>query len=225
MAIAVKRTSGVAADGVKILAYGQAGAGKTTVLGTAPEPFVISAEAGLLSLRDADVPYVEVTSLADVGEVYDWLMGSAEASAYRTVCLDSLSEIAEVVLSEERAKTKDPRQAYGAMADQMQGLIRMFRDLPRRNVVMTAKLDKTQDEHGRILWGPSMPGAKTGQALPYFFDEVLALQMAKDEEGKTSRAFLTEGDGLWIAKDRSGRLSTWEPADLGAIFAKIGGKA
>ena len=59
------------------------------------------------------------------------------------------SEIAEVVLSEERARTKDPRQAYGAMADQMQQLIRMFRDLPNKHVVMTSKLEKTQDEIGR----------------------------------------------------------------------------
>ena len=224
MAIAVKRTGGIAADSVKVLVYGQAGAGKTTALATTPSPIILSAEAGLLSLAEADVPYIEVASLAAIGEAYEWLTGSEEGRQYGTVCLDSLSEIAEVVLSEERAKTKDPRQAYGAMADQMQTLIRMFRDLPGRNVVMTSKLEKVQDQDGRLLWGPSMPGAKTGQALPYFFDEVLALQVHKDEEGQAQRAFLTQGDGAWIAKDRSGKLDVWEPADLGAIFQKIGGR-
>jgi len=38
-------------------------------------------------------------------------------------------------------------------------------------VYMSAKLEKTQDEMGRVLYSPSMPGNKTGQALPYFFDE------------------------------------------------------
>lgn len=226
MAIALKRTKALTAEGgVKVLSYGMAGAGKTTSLATAPAPIILSAEAGLLSLADADVPYIEVTSMASIGEAYGWLTSSAESRHYRTVCLDSLSEIAEVLLIEERAKTKDPRQAYGAMADQMAQLIRMFRDLPGRHVVMTAKLDKSQDEHGRMLWSPSMPGTKTGQSLPYFFDEVFALQVHKDEEGKTQRAFLTEGDGNWVAKDRSGKLDTWEPADFGAIFAKIGGAA
>lgn len=225
MAIALKRTKNAAQDGVKVLTYGQAGAGKTTALATAPSPIILSAEAGLLSLASKDIPYVEVGSMAAIGEAYEWLTSSKEAAEYRTVCLDSLSEIAEVVLSEERAKTKDPRQAYGAMADQMQQLIRMFRDLPGRNVVMTAKLEKTQDEQGRLLWGPSMPGAKTGQALPYFFDEVLALQVHPSEDGTAQRAFLTATDGQWVAKDRSGKLEAWEPADLGAIFAKIGGKA
>lgn len=225
MAIALKRTSDVAAsNGCKVLTYGQAGAGKTTALGSAPSPIILSAEAGLLSLAGHDVPYVEVTSMAQIGEAYEWLTSSGEAKQYKTVCLDSLSEIAEVVLSEERARTKDPRQAYGAMADQMQQLIRMFRDLPGKHVVMTSKLEKTQDEQGRLLWGPSMPGTKTGQSLPYFFDEVLALQVHRDEEGNAQRAFLTSTDGQWVAKDRSGKLDVWEPADLGAIFAKIGGK-
>lgn len=224
MAISLKRTRDAASDNVKVLEYGQAGAGKTTALATAPKPIILSAEAGLLSLASADVPYIEVTSMAAIEEAYEWLTGAKEATEYQTVCLDSLSEIAEVVLSEERARTKDPRQAYGAMADQMAQLVRMFRDLPGKHVVMTAKLEKTQDDQGRLLWGPGMPGAKTGQSLPYFFDEVLALQVHKDEEGQTQRAFLTSSDGQWMAKDRSGKLDAWEPADFAAIFKKIGAK-
>jgi hypothetical protein len=70
-----------------------------------------------------------------------------------------------------------------------------------------------------------MPGNKTGQALPYFFDEVLALRVEKDSEGVTQRALMCDSDGLWLAKDRSGKLEAWEAPDLGAIIAKIqGGK-
>ena len=32
-------------------------------------------------------------------------------------------------------------------------------------------------------------------------------------------------DGLWTAKDRSGRLDAWEPADLGIVIRKIAGGA
>jgi len=37
------------------------------------------------------------------------------------------------------------------------------------------------------------------------------------------RALMLETDGLWQAKDRSGKLDAWESPDLGAIIAKIGG--
>ena len=224
MAISVKTTGSLAANGVKVLVYGQAGAGKTSLVKTLPSPIVLSAEGGLLSIKDADLPYIEISDMDTLKEAYAWLTSSDEAKAYQSVALDSISEIAEVVLNAEKKATKDPRQAYGAMQEQMADIIRAFRDLPGRHVYMSAKLEKTQDELGRVLYSPSMPGNKTGQSLPYFFDEVLALRVEKDGEGVTQRALMCDSDGLWLAKDRSGKLDMWEAPDLGAIIAKIQGE-
>jgi len=225
MAINIKTTGSLAANGVKVLVYGQAGAGKTSLVKTLPNPIVLSAEGGLLSIQDVDLPYIEISDMDTLKEAYTWLAESDEAKQYQSVALDSISEIAEVVLNAEKKATKDPRQAYGAMQEQMADIIRAFRDLPGRHVYMSAKLEKTQDEMGRVLYAPSMPGNKTGQALPYFFDEVLALRVEKDSEGVTQRAMMCDSDGLWLAKDRSGKLDAWEAPDLGAIIAKIqGGK-
>jgi phage nucleotide-binding protein len=224
MAINVKTTGSLAANGVKVLVYGQAGAGKTSLVKTLPKPIVLSAEGGLLSIQDADLPFIEIGDMDTLKEAYSWLAGSDEAKQYQSVALDSISEIAEVVLNAEKKATKDPRQAYGAMQEQMADIIRAFRDLPGRHVYMSAKLEKTQDQMGRVLYAPSMPGNKTGQALPYFFDEVLALRVEKDGEGVTQRALMCDSDGLWLAKDRSGKLEAWEAPDLGAIIAKMGGK-
>jgi len=225
MAINVKTTGSLSANGVKVLVYGQAGAGKTSLIKTLPSPIVLSAEGGLLSIQDADLPFIEITSMTELQEAYTWLTSSDEAKAYKSVALDSISEIAEVCLNTEKKVTKDPRQAYGAMQEQMADIIRAFRDLPGRHVYMSAKLEKTQDEMGRVLYSPSMPGNKTGQALPYFFDEVLALRVEKDGDGNTQRALMCDSDGLWLAKDRSGKLDAWEAPDLSAVIAKIGGKA
>jgi phage nucleotide-binding protein len=224
MAIKVKRSGEALANAVKLLVYGQAGAGKTSLIPTLPSPIVLSAEGGLLSIQDADVPFIEVDSMATLKEAYQWLSSSAEASQYASIALDSISEIAEVVLNAEKKATKDPRQAYGAMQEQMADIIRAFRDLPK-HVYMSAKLEKAQDEMGRILYAPSMPGNKTGQQLPYFFDEVLALRVERDAEGNSQRALMTDSDGLWVAKDRSGKLAPWEQPDLGAIITKITGGA
>jgi phage nucleotide-binding protein len=224
MAINIRRTSGLTANGVKLLVYGQAGAGKTSLIKTLPNPIVLSAEGGLLSIQDSDLPYVEINDMETLREAWKWLTESADAKGFQSVALDSISEIAEVVLNAEKKATKDPRQAYGAMQEQMSDIIRAFRDIPGRHVYMSAKLEKTQDEMGRVLYAPSMPGNKTGQSLPYFFDEVLALRVEKDGEGSTQRALMCDSDGLWLAKDRSGKLETWEAPDLGAIINKIGAK-
>lgn len=222
MAINLKSTGSLSANGVKVLVYGQAGAGKTSLIKTLPSPVVLSAEGGLLSIQDADLPFIEISNMADLKEAYEWLTGK-EGDAFKSVALDSISEIAEVVLNHEKKATKDPRQAYGAMQEQMADIIRAFRDLPGKHIYMSAKLEKTQDEMGRVLYAPSMPGNKTGQSLPYFFDEVLALRVEKDSEGATQRALMCDSDGLWLAKDRSGKLDAWEAPDLLAIISKIGG--
>ena len=70
-----------------------------------------------------------------------------------------------------------------------------------------------------------MPGNKTGQMLPYFFDEVLALRVEKDADGNPVRVLQCQPDGAWLAKDRSGALDMWEEPHLGALIKKIGGKA
>jgi phage nucleotide-binding protein len=222
MAISLKRTKEATAQAVKLLVYGQAGAGKTSLIPTLPKPVILSAEGGLLSIADTNLPFIEITSMEDLREAYKWLTSSTEAAEFESVALDSISEIAEVVLNAEKKINKDPRAAYGAMQEQMADIIRAFRDLPGKHVYMSAKLEKTQDEMGRVLYAPSMPGNKTGQSLPYFFDEVLALRVEKDAEGNTRRALMTDGDGLWLAKDRSGKLEVWEDADLGDIIRKIG---
>lgn len=223
MAINLKSTAGLHANGVKVLVYGQAGAGKTSLIKTLPAPLVLSAEGGLLSIADADVPFIEVSSMDTLKEAYQWVLNSDEAKHFQSIALDSISEIAEVVLNFEKKNTKDPRAAYGAMQEQMGDIIRGFRDIPGKHVYFSAKLEKTQDEMGRVLYAPSMPGNKVGQSLPYFFDEVLALRVERDADGNAQRALMCESDGLWQAKDRSGKLATWESPDLGEVFKKIGG--
>jgi phage nucleotide-binding protein len=223
MAISIKRTRDLTKSGVKLLVYGSAGAGKTSLITTLPKPIVLSAEAGLLSIQDADLPFIEINTIDDLRQAYVYVTGEG-GEEYQSVALDSISEIAEVILNAEKKIAKDPRQAYGAMQEQVSDLIRAFRDLPGKHVYMSAKLEKSQDEMGRMLYAPSMPGNKVGQSLPYFFDEVLALRVERDAEGNTQRALMCDTDGLWAAKDRSGKLAPWEAPDLGAVIEKIGGR-
>ena len=225
MAIQLKSSGDVAAKQVRMLVYGQAGAGKTSLIPTLPNPVIMSAEAGLLSIAGSNLPFIEITSVDTLNEAYRWVTESQEAAQFESVALDSISEIAEVVLANEKATAKDPRQAYGALQDVMGAVIRSFRDLPDKHVYFTGKLEKSQDEMGRVLYSPSMPGAKLGQQRPYFFDLVLPLRVEKDSEGNTIRTLQCQFDGLWTAKDRSGRLDPWETADLGSVIRKIQGVA
>lgn len=223
MAINIKSTKGLHSNGVKMLCYGNAGAGKTSLIPTLPNPIVLSAEGGLLSIADAEVPFIEISTMAELMESYEWITQSAEAKGFESVALDSISEISEVVLAEELKRNKDGRAAYGELNTIMTGMIRAFRDLPGKHVYFTAKCEKAQDETGKMLYSPSMPGKSLTMHLPYAFDLVMALRVEKDAEGQTHRMLMTDSDGTWQAKNRAaGKLEMWESPDLGAIIAKIG---
>ena len=151
------------------------------------------------------------------------MTGPAGANYY-TIALDSISEIAEKVLANAKANTKDGRKAYGDLADQMWTTIRAFRDIKGKCVVMTAKAEWVKDENGLTRWMPSMPGKQLTQGLAYFFDEVFYLGNFKGAQGEFT-ALQTKVDMSYEAKDRSGALDFYEFPDLTNVFNKIYGVA
>jgi hypothetical protein len=207
--------------GIKILVYGAAGVGKTCLAATCPRPIILSAEAGLLSLRGHDIPATAIRSVQDLTAAHAFLSGPG-GDAFDTIILDSISEIAEVVLSNAKAQLKDPRAAYGELADKTAMLIRAFRDLPNKNVVFIAK-SATKEVDGVPMTQPSMPGNTLTQGISYFFDEVAAMRIGKTAEGVSFRYLQFQPDFSHQAKDRSGVLTACEEPNLGKLFTKIAG--
>jgi len=213
------------ANGVKILGYGGAGVGKTSLCATMPEPWVIlSAEAGMLSLRRFDIAVAEIHTLSELSEVYRWLSTSQEARQIVSVSLDSVTEIGETLLTTLKASNKDPRKAYGEMLDQMLPWVRAFRDLPGKHVYMSAKEEWAKDEASGIMrFQPMMPGQKLGPQLPYLFDEVFHVGVGRGPDGTKFHYLQTQADLQYVAKDRSGSLAQFEPMNLSQVIQKIGG--
>lgn len=215
-AMKIISTKDVHTDGVKLLMYGASGSGKTTLIKTAPKPFIISSESGLLSLAGEDIPAVEVTSEEGLEEAYNYVV----KSEYETICLDSVSDIAESILGEYKGKFSDGRQAYGKLNDVMGKWIRKFRDIKGKHVYITAKEHKV-DMNGVNIAQPSMPGQTLTNNIPYYFDLLMRLEADK----KGNRTVHTKQTFTQTCKDRSGKLDDKEEPDLTAIINKItGGK-
>ena len=214
-------------QGAKLLIYGASGAGKTTACASAPgKTLIISMEAGLLSIKGAtNVDAIEVKEASDIEEIAAALeKGELD---YDTVCLDSVTEMSEILLASEKLKSKDPRRAYGEVIEVMTRTMRRFRDL-KVHVIFVAKEDKLRDEQtGAFHYQPMMVGAKLPVQIPYFFDEVLALRIFEGEENEQGkkvpeRWLQTVGGANYIAKDRSGKLDDFEAPDLTLIIKKLG---
>jgi hypothetical protein len=192
---------------------------------TAPNPIFISAEKGLLSLASKDIPYIEVKTLQSMDEAYKYCL----KSDYETIVIDSISEVTEEVLAEhkkaliaESASGKiDARQAYGKVAESVGNLIRNFRDIDGKNIIMIAKEKRIDDEDtGTFSFEAYMPGKVLPFNLPYLVDEVFCLQISR----KGERYVQTRADRKRPCKDRSDQLDENERPDFTAIFNKIKGE-
>ena len=141
---------------------------------------------------------------------------------FDTLCIDSLSEVAEVCLLEQKEKFKDGRKAYSQMADEMLERIRNLISIPGKNLYCICKQKKMQDDDGKILFSPDVPGNTFAQKIPYYFDEVFAFRWLKDPEtGEMKRMLQTYPDEKYDAKDRSGNLNMFEEPDITKIISKI----
>lgn len=216
-------------NGIKAMVYGPAGVGKTRLCATAPKPVIGSAEGGLLTYRkmikdgllDPATLIAELRDFSEVHEFLEWCRTDARANGYLTVCLDSISEVIEQCLAAEKAKTKDPRQAYGAAATEGIDIIKGFRDLPGMNVLITCKEQKVVDEvTGASHVAPLTPGRQVGVQLPYLFDVVMHAYKGVDK-GTEFHAVRVSGNNSVIAKDRSGLLDPVEYPDFNHIINKM----
>jgi hypothetical protein len=88
---------------LKVLIYGDSGAGKTWLAGSAADVeamrpvLFVDLESGVLSIRDRDVDLLPVRSHADLQELSDLISNPSpedgEDEPYRTVVIDSLTEL------------------------------------------------------------------------------------------------------------------------------------
>lgn len=226
-----------AMNGVKVLAHGESGVGKTVLTATLPTPVLISAESGSLSLKTENLirlfgpnnptvtynmPMILIENIDDLIDAYNWCASSAEARQFQSVGLDSLTEVAEVILNNAKKQVKDARQAYGELISKMENTVRLFRDLPQKHVLMVAKTEPLKDDlSGVIKYSPAMPGSKLGPKLAYFFDEVFYVGVNNHPQHGKYRYLQTQPDLQRVAKDRSGALAEMEAPNMTSVINKI----
>lgn len=218
----IQMTNNCASNGVKMLVHGKSGVGKTRLVATLPRPFVISVENGLLSLRDHQIPYQLVESYEDVMELYNLLLTPDYSCAIDSIVLDSLTDISNTLLSVEKSRCKDVRQAYTGMGDKLLDIVRRFRNIEGKHVYFTAHESRILNAEGKLLFGPALAWDKLAPQLPYYFDEVFSLRFLDESKGRET-VLQCNADNFVDAKDRSGALDIFEPPHLGHIIAKIEG--
>lgn len=205
---------------LNMLIYGEPGAGKTFLLGTAEDyedtspMLLIDIEGGTLTLRRRNVDVVQVRSMKQLEEIHKELVNDTEGY-YKTVGIDSLTELQKLdmrtVMQEQFNKRPDSTDLYvpsqrewGKSGERVRMVVRAFRDL-EINTLVTALMSSDKDEKtGLVSYFPSFPG-KLRSEIPGFFD-VVGLLTTYNEGDVVHRKLQFAKTQRVVAKDRTDSL-------------------
>lgn len=232
----ITSTKGSVDHAIKCLIYGESGIGKTFIASTLPgKTLIISAEKGLLSLSNFDIDVVDI-SVNDEGKVLNKtsrleefkklqvLLHSKEIQdKYDNIFIDSVTEIAQNIvehLSDKYKDKSDTMKLWGDYNKEITLIIKLMRDLPKFNVIMTALVKFDKDDQDQRYAMIDLQGSILNK-IPQFFDEVFYYNMAIGEDKKLKRVLQTSKSDRFVAKDRSGKLNAVETPDLTVVFNKI----
>lgn len=150
---------------------------------------------------------------------------------YNTIFIDSITVLGRLCFSwckrqtppSEKTGKPDTRGAYGLHGQEMIGILTRFQRAKYKNVWLVGLLDEKTDDYGRKTFQPQIDGSKTGLELPGIVDQVITMAAIPGADGALQRQFVCSNpnDFSFPAGDRSGALSTIEPAHLGKLMDKI----
>lgn len=214
---------------LNVMIYGDSGAGKTLLAGTAafvkelsPVLF-IDVEGGTHTLShfkdNSDIDIIpdpedgRTLKWTDIQKIYNDLYNGRHP--YKTVVIDSLTEMQKLamnyVLGNEKTADFDVEgnlpqfKDWHVNTEQMRRMVRAFRDLPM-NTIFTALSDDKVDprtansENPRTIKTPSFT-KRLAQEMPAFFDLVFYLY-SKQRGTQNVRYIQTDKDNTVVAKCR-----------------------
>ncbi len=222
---------------VKMLVVGEPGAGKTRTTSCWPDPFILNADAGLMSVADRQTPNVTITDSKQIKEILDILQAGPSAVKaqlgipVKTVVIDTLDEVARMLVRERLKSERSEAmkiQDWGWLGDQLRVMVRAFRNLDL-NVIFNVHAKSQEDsETGRTFIKPGIQGAM-GDEIAGYVDVAVLLQarpIVKVVKGENvreiSRFMQTYPDPMhgWI-KDRSGRLPQEFPINFNDDYSRL----
>lgn len=223
----------VASAGVKILCYAAPHKGKTDAIRMLPRPLVLASEHGLTTLAKYDIPYVNVTSVADVKMMVKWIKDKKYVGKFDSLVLDSVSYLGSCLLSEFRNNTAkytgNGQKHYGLLKENIIDLLQALFEA-NVHVYVTAWQDDQYDSFGnKVGIYPFVDGQSIKSFLVHYFDLTVHLDWhniaTTDAEGKQTTVQApyyqtVEANGVF-ARSRKKGLEPFEPADLGKLIEKL----
>jgi hypothetical protein len=219
--LAFERTKAGPPKRLTVLVYGPPGSGKTYFAGTFPDPFFLDCMGGMMTVRAKNVAYHQPV---DYDDLLQYVVGLGDTE-FKTLVLDTATEAARIIMEKAIKGVREVPQLqdWQQTIERSRQLFRKLLDHEDKHVVVTCEEAIKQDEDtGKILTGPSLPG-KLFLEAGALFDCVFHLRSGtKPGTTEKQQMLLTKPEGLYQqVKNRIGNLEKLEVPDFQVIWKKL----
>lgn len=218
----IKMTNDVKDKKVKMLVSGGPGSGKTHLFSTAPNPFVIATEDGVLTLHKFAIPYIKLDDTMAVYEDFLEILRAArekrkiemkdgtilDFAKIETLCLDSVwmlnSRLKKEILESGSIRNAQ-KDLWGVLLDQIKDCVLQLIDMDYHIIVTVGEAVKTDemDAEEKVITY-NFQGSFRNE-IGYLFD--FNLYMVKEPRGRnTIYKCYTNDENNRSAKARIGGL-------------------
>ena len=153
----------------------------------------------------------------------------------KTLFVDSITVAARLALLAAQQNPQnftktgalDTRGCYGQIGRELMEWLIQLQHTRNKNVIFCSVLDEYQDDLGQPVYALQLEGQKIYRELPGIVDQVITYafvdEVDKDGHKSRSRKFIctTDNDFGYPAKDRSGKLQTYEEPNLKQLLTKL----
>lgn len=225
-------TSNAVANKMNILIYGDPGAGKTYLAGTAQDVpnmanvHVFNIDGGVMTLAQrGDISATDIHSVTDLEqELYRIANGDEKYKGIKTVVIDNITELQTLALESATTREYQNRakknknysidevylEDYGLVGKQLSRILRGFRDLPMHVIYIAHKKDKMRQGTNTLEESKPNLTDKLSTAIMGYMDFVWYLYTADEAVGneetgyyaETHRYLLTQPMNNYAAKTR-----------------------
>lgn len=211
-----------------MMVYGEGGVGKSTFASTADRPLMLDFENGskYFGNRGISLDVINISSWSQVEEFRVALKKGV--SKYDTIVIDPIGEVMDKLKQSiiNRGEKKFVQQydnsltiaGWGEMKSQFKVFMKELRD-SGKNVILIGHVEEKDDE-GTLVKRP-MIETKVATDVRNLVDIVGYMYTGKDAEGKEGRVICVQDNPRFWAKDRTGVLGKFIPADFKFISKKL----
>lgn len=166
---------------VKMMLYGQAGFGKTTVALSAPRPLLLDFDNGVKRVNDSNLQGVDIVQVTSWNDMKDLM--NENLSAYQSIIVDTIGKMMDSIIS-YKCGTRQPRvQDWGGINQEFSWFVRCLGDL-NKNVIFVAHRD-TRKEGDDTVFVPALREKSYNSIVTEL--DLLGYMEMRNENGRVKR--------------------------------------